>query len=268
MKTKLFKRPLQRFRAGALALCVVSLGWASSSPAERCPIDAGEFRADPAATSVFLTKRCDFETTGVNPFLILVPGYRIVLESDEGLQRITVLRKTRVVNGVTTRVVEEFEYEKDGDELIPVERSLNYIAMCRQTNSMFYFGEDVQFFDEDGNVTGSQGAWHAGENGARPGIVMPGTILVGGSYYEEIAPEDSALDKGTVVSLEKGCEAGDFEFERLCLAVEGSNDCNSDTDSKLYVKGIGVVADDDLEITKYGFVRDDDDDDDRDEKDD
>jgi hypothetical protein len=224
-----------------------------------CPLPVEEFDADPEATSRFFEGRCTWDSSGANPFWSLRPGYQLVLESDEEILFITVLDETRVVAGVRTRVVEEFEYEKDGDERIPVERSLNYYAICRQTNSVFYFGEDVEFFDEDGNVTSTEGTWLAGRNGARPGIVMPGTILVGGEYYEEIAPEDEALDKGEILEMLCGCEAGGKQFSRPCVAIAGSNDCNSDNDEKLYVKGIGIVVDGDLEIKSWGFVDEDDD---------
>lgn len=224
-----------------------------------CPLPVEEFRADPEATSKFLEGRCTWDSNGSNPFWSLKPGYQLVLESDEEILFITVLNETRVVAGVRTRVVEELEYEKDGEDRFPVERSLNYYAICRQTNSVFYFGEDVEFFDEDGNVISTEGAWLAGRNGARPGIVMPGTILVGGQYYEEIAPEDEALDKGEILEMQCGCEAGGRRFRGACVAIAGSNDCNSDTDEKLYVKGIGIVVDDDLEIKSWGFVDEDDD---------
>jgi hypothetical protein len=156
-------------------------------------------------------------------------------------------------------VVEEFSYEKDGEELIPIERSLNYFAICKPTNSVFYFGEDVDFLDPDGNVIGHEGAWLAGRHKARAGIIMPGTILVGGGYYEEIAPEDSALDKARIDAITRGCEAGEFEFKQKCVATSNSSDCSPDEEEKLYVDGVGVVADGDLEVTSYGFLDDDDD---------
>lgn len=221
-----------------------------------CPVPAEEFRPDPEATSRFFERRCTWDSRGANPFWSLNPGYQLVLESEEEILFITVLQETRLVDGVRTRVVEEFEYEKDGIDLIPVERSLNYYAICRQTGSVFYFGEDVEFFDEDGNVISHEGAWLAGRNGARPGIVMPGTILIGGKYYEEIAPEDEALDKGEIVGMQCGCEAGGKRFRHACVEIIGSNDCDRDTDEKLYVKGIGIVADGDLEITSWGYVGD------------
>ena len=223
-----------------------------------CPLAVEEFEPDPEVTSRFFEGRCIWDSSGANPFWSLRPGYQLVLESDEEILFITVLHETRDVDGVRTRVVEELEYEKDGDERIPVERSLNFYAICRQTNSVFYFGEDVEFFDEDGNVISTEGAWLAGRNGARPGVVMPGTILVGGKYYEEIAPEDEALDKGEILAMQCGCEAGGRQFDRACIAIAGSNDCDGDTDEKLYVKGIGIVVDDELEIKRWGFVDDDD----------
>jgi len=265
MARKNTQQLLYRSSTILLALCMGLAAIPGAARAE-CPIHVEEFVPDPEATSEFMVEHCRFKTTGVNPFFILQPGYQLVLESDEEVAVITVLDRTRKVAGVRTRIVEELSFEKDGGELLIHERSLNYFAICSETNSVFYFGEDVEFFDEDGNPTGSQGAWLAGRNGARPGIVMPGTLLVGGNYYEELAPEDEALDKGHILALEHGCEAGDFEFDQLCATIAGSNDCDDDEDLKLYAAGVGVVIDDELELASFGYVDvhdDDGDDDDR-----
>jgi hypothetical protein len=235
-----------------IALCVLLTGFAAR--AQECPIPAEDFTPDPAFTSEFLLKRCSWSTVGENPFFPLRVGWRVTLESDEEVATITVLNQTRWVNGVRTRVVEEFEYEKDGDELVPVERSLNFMAHCRQTGSVGYFGEDVFFFDDDGNPIPGTGGWLAGENGARAGLIMPGTILVGGGYYQEIAPEDSALDKGRITALDASCEVGEFEFDRACATIVDTSDCSAGEDVKVYAKGIGNVVDEDLEVTSFGFV--------------
>jgi len=254
------KRSSSRLRGGLWRLMMLGgmvTVFAGAAAAAECPISAERFKADPEATSIFLERRCTWLTEGRNPFLILIPGYQIVLESDDEYAEITVLDETRVVDGVTTRVVEELEFEKDGDEKHVVERSLNYFALCKQTNSVFYFGEDVQEFDEDGNLVSSSGEWHAGENGARPGIIMPGTALIGGEYYEEIAPEDSALDRAEIVKLQRKCEAGDFEFRRTCLVTENTNECEPDDEErKVYVKNVGIVIDEDLELVRFGFLDD------------
>jgi hypothetical protein len=86
------------------------------------------------------------------PEPLLSPQSRLaVLESDEEVAMITVLDETRMVDGVETRVVEELAFEKDGDELIPIERSLNFYAICKQTGSVFYFGEDSMELPEGGH---------------------------------------------------------------------------------------------------------------------
>jgi hypothetical protein len=252
---------------GRLALAsALALTTAGASVAQdTCPIPVRDFEPDPTATTSFLPKWCTWRTQGNNPFFKLRPGYRIVLEDDEEKVVITVLDRTKVVAGVRTRVVVEDEYEKDGDELIRVERSLNYYARCEETNSIFYFGEDVDMFDEDGNLVSHEGAWLAGRNGAKPGISMPGTPLVGAKYYEEIAPADSALDKNQIVAVDPNCTVDDEHFTRPCVKTVGTNDCNTDEDEKVYVAGIGIVYDNGLLITDYGFIDDDDDDDEEDD---
>ena len=82
-------------------LCVVaaavSLLALSSRGFAQCPIPAKEFTPDPRFTSSFLLGKCTFKTEGRNPYFILQPGYRIVLESEEEKVRITVLDETEVV---------------------------------------------------------------------------------------------------------------------------------------------------------------------------
>ncbi len=108
-------------------------------------------------------------------------------------------------------------------------------------------------------MIGNAGAWLDGVNGAHAGIIMPGTFLVGGGYYEEVAPEDSALDKARIEAIHDGCEAGEFEFDAQCLETFNTQDCSDDEETKLYTAGIGQVADEDLVLTSFGFVDDDDD---------
>ncbi len=93
---------------------------------------------------------------------------------------VTVLKETRNVDGFRTRVVEELAFEKDGIELISIERSLNFYAICEKTGSVFYSCEDSMELDPNGEVIATTGSWLAGMNGAKAGIIMPGTILVGG----------------------------------------------------------------------------------------
>jgi len=208
-----------------------------------------------------MVEKCKGTLKGGTPFFPLRPGWQRVLESEPSggepgeVAVITVLKETRKVDGVRTRVVEELAFEKDGEDLIPIERSLNFYAICEQTGSAFYFGEDSMELDENGNVIATTGSWLAGTNGAKPGIIMPGTILVGGGYYEEVAPADSALDKARIVKITEECEAGEFDLNKQCVETFNTSDCDPDAaEEKVYAAGIGNVKDQNLELTRFGFV--------------
>src|SRR5262249_52330898 len=60
----------------------------------------------------FPLAKCNMQSTGRNPYLILEPGYQLVLEGGGVKLQITVLDKTRTIGGVDTRVVEEREWKK------------------------------------------------------------------------------------------------------------------------------------------------------------
>src|ERR671923_1733772 len=119
-------------------------------------------------TTSFRTENCTFSSTGRNPFFIVEPNYRLVLageeEGEEVVLTITVLNQTRHVNGTETRVVEERETARD--ELVEVSR--NFFAICEETNSVFYFGEEVDEY-ENGGIVGHEGTWLVGENNNRAG---------------------------------------------------------------------------------------------------
>ena len=40
---------------------------------------------------------------------------------------------------------------------------------------------------KDGKTVDHEGAWLAGENGSKAGMIMPGKVEVGLKYYQEIA---------------------------------------------------------------------------------
>ena len=197
-------------------------------------------------TTNFGRERCNFTSTGSNPYYPLWPGYALHLEGeeedDEGelvdiAVTITVLHETELVNGVVTRVVEEYE-EEDGEV---VEISRNFVAVCRETGDVWYFGEDVDDY-EDGEIVGHEGAWRAGVNGARPGLLMPGTPFVGARYYEEIAP-GVAEDRVQITSVDEEATVPAGTYEDLVATVDSEGE-----DEKLYAPGVGLIVDEDLEL--------------------
>jgi hypothetical protein len=204
---------------------------------------------DEVFTDEFFIEDCTFASTGRNPFFILEPGFQLVLEGeDEGEEisaTVDVLDETFVVDGVECRVVTETEMV-DG-ELEEISR--NYFAHCVETGSVFYFGEHVDIYD-DGVVVSHEGEWLAGEDGAEPGIIMPGTILIGGRYQQETAP-GVAMDRGEIVEMGLDVETEAGTFSDCVLIVDTSPFDPGSEDEKVFCPGIGNVIDEELELVSY-----------------
>lgn len=185
---------------------------------------------------------------GRNEYFVLEPGFRLELQGGDTRLHITVLDETKKVNGVETRVVEEREW-KNG-ELYEVSR--NYFAICEQTKDVFYFGEEVDFY-EKGKVVKHDGSWLAGEKGNKPGLIMPGSPKPKMRYYQEVAP-GVAMDRAEVVSLTDTCKTPAGTFQR-CLKVKETTPLEPfASEYKYYAPGIGLVRDEDLRLIKYGFI--------------
>lgn len=202
---------------------------------------------DPDFTDDFDRDRCHFTTTGTNPYFPLWPGYVLEFEGEEeddegdmveiGI-RFSVLKDTELVDGVLTRVIEEFETE-DG-ELVEISR--NFFAICRETGDVWYFGEDVDDY-EDGVIVGHSGVWRSGVDGARAGILIQGTPLLGARHFQEVAP-GVALDRVEVVSMDESLNLPFGNFDGLLKFEETSGLDPDDFSEKWYAHGIGLVKDD------------------------
>jgi hypothetical protein len=222
------------------AAIVVALGTAGIGAVGQRP--AGEFQDE------FGIEKCALSTTGRNDFFVLEPGFRLVLEGGNTRLEVTVLNETHKVAGVETRVVEERSL--NGGDLHEVAR--NYFAICPQTNDVFYFGEDVEFY-LDGKLTGREGTWHAGVKGARAGLIMPGQPKVGMKYYHELAP-GQAMDRAEVVSLDEEIKTPAGRFAKVLKTREGTALKPHEMEYKYYAPGIGLIKDNEVALVKYGFV--------------
>ncbi len=203
-------------------------------------------------TDEFFLEDCDFSTTGSNRFFILEPGYRLFLtgENEEGAKvelEITMLEKTKKVDGVMTRVMEERESE-DG-ELVEVSR--NFLAMCEQTNSVFYFGEEVDDY-EDGKIVSHDGAWLAGKNGAKAGLFMPGLVLLNSKYMQETAP-GVAMDRARIVSMDEEIRTPAGKFDEVLKIWETTPLEPGVSEFKFHAPGVGLIQDKELKLKEYGF---------------
>lgn len=201
-------------------------------------------------TSLFNLEDCNFSTIGSNLYFILEPGHQSVLEAHEedgGMTEIiiTVLNETKMVDGIETRIVEERESE-DG-ELVEISR--NFFAVCQPANDVFYFGEEIDDY-EDGQIVSHEGAWLAGENDARAGLFMPGNVQVGMKYYQEFAP-GIAEDRAEIIGVNEvlSVPAGNFTG---VLKVEETNPLEPDVrEDNFYAPGVGVIQDESEKLVKY-----------------
>ena len=178
-----------------------------------------------------------------NGFLPYPEGARWVLESDDERVQITVLADTEVVAGVTTRVVEERQWE--GGELIEISR--NFVAQAPD-GSVCFFGEDVDDY-EDGEISGHTGVWRAGVADAMPGILMAAQPEVGTSHAQESSP-GKAEDVAVVVALGETVTVPAGKFTDT-LSTMDVNPLGNEVGEKKYARGVGMIADEDVLLVEY-----------------
>jgi hypothetical protein len=211
-------------------------------------LQAQDKRASSAWQEEFNISNCKLVTTGRNPYFVLEPGFQLTLEGGGTKLQITVLNETKTVDGVLTRVVEEKEW-KDGEVF---EIAKNYFVMCEQTKDVFYFGEEVDFY-EKGKVVKHDGSWLAG-NGNRFGMIMPGAPKLKAKFYQEIAP-GTAMDRAEIVSLTDTCKTPAGTFSKCMKVKEGTALNVLETEYKHYAPAIGLAKSGDLVLVKYGMVK-------------
>ena len=199
-------------------------------------------------TESFGEEDCTFSSTGRNRFFILEPGYQLVLQSDKEKVAITVLDETMKIGDVETRIVEE--REEENGKLKEVSR--NFFAICKEHGDVFYFGEEVDDY-QDGKIVGHSGAWRADEKNSKAGIMMPGTALLGARHYQEIAP--NAMDRAEIIGDDVSMKTPAGKFEN-CLRVEETTALDpAEKCYKAYAPGVGIIQDEDLLLIKWGKVK-------------
>lgn len=212
--------------------------------------EEGDAESDDFQSEFDLEHR-SFTTTGRNRYFVLEPNYQLVLQGKvdgrEAQLQITVLSETRSVGGIPTRVVEERE-TVDG-QLLEVSR--NFFAICKASNSVFYFGEEVDIY-RDGKIVDHEGAWLHGKDKARAGMMMPGECITGAAYYQEFAPK-VAMDRAWIEEVTATIVTPAGRFSN-CLKVREENPLDGDSETKTFAPDIGLVQDEGLLLVKHGFV--------------
>jgi hypothetical protein len=183
---------------------------------------------------------------GTNPYFNLSPGYQLSYSHKTDIEVVTVLDETRVIDGVTTRVVEDREsHEGQLSEL-----TRDYYAIDSVTNDVYYFGEDVDVY-KSGKVVGHEGSWMSGLKNAKFGLMMPSKPTVGQQFYQEQAP-GVGMDRAEIKSRTASLVTPAGKFTNVVYVVENSP-LEIGSSKKWYAAGVGPVKDDDMVLTKYGM---------------
>jgi len=194
----------------------------------------------------FIATPDELATTGRNRYFILEPGYELVLEDGNEQLVVAVTDQTKRIGDFDTRVVEE--RESRGGKLTEISR--NFFAISKRTNDVYYFGEEVDIY-KNGKVVAHEGAWLAGQNGARFGLMMPGEPTLNARYYQEIAPR-VAMDRAEIVSLTEQRRTPAGNFTNVLKIAETNPLEGHSLEYKYYAPDIGLLQDGQLKLVKYG----------------
>jgi hypothetical protein len=152
------------------------------------------------------------------------------------LDVVTVSSRTRVIDGVTTRVVEDRLFLANTLE----EKTADYYAQDKCGN-VWYFGEDTGTLDKNGNIVETSGSFHAGENGAEAGVFIEADPRLNERFRQEWykgEAEDTyrAIDLATTVSVPYG------KYDNALRTEETTRLEPRVVDNKLYAPGVGEVV--------------------------
>jgi len=220
----------------ALAAAAVLIVPAAAGAGASCPLP----KFGPGRSYQPHINPANFSPNVTNKFFPLTPGKTLVYtgtkDGRKALDLVVTTSRTRVIDRVTTRVVEDRLYLNNVLE----ERTSDYYAQDRCGN-VWYFGEDTAELDRHGNVVSTEGSFHAGVDGAQPGVFMQAHPQVGRRFRQEWY-QGHAEDVFKVISRSAAVTVPYGSF-RHALRTEETNALEPDVlDNKYYVKGIGEVA--------------------------
>jgi hypothetical protein len=193
-----------------------------------------------------------FSATVNAPLFPLIPGttlvYTGVKDRKSAVDVVVPSRDTRVIDGVRTRIVEDRLF-LDG---VLEERTSDYYAQDRCAN-VWYFGEDTAELDEHGRVISTEGSFHAGIDGAEPGVYIQAEPQLGRWFRQEWY-RGQAEDTYRAVDLSTSIRVPYGSFNRAVRTEERTALEPNVIDAKWYVRGIGEVKETSLQGPRETLV--------------
>jgi hypothetical protein len=186
----------------------------------------------------------EFTTKIDNEYFPLKPGTTFVYEgkfhgtSERDVMAVT--RDTRRVMGVEC-VVASDRVTEDGKL---IEQTYDWYAQDKEGN-VWYFGEHVTEY-KNGKVSGHEGSWESGVDGAKPGIAMKADPKVGETYRQEYY-KGVAEDRAKVLSLNKSATVPYGSFDHVLMTEEWTPLEPNIVERQYYVAGVGDIIESTVE---------------------
>ena len=199
--------------------------------------------------------------TNPNPYFPLAIGNRWQYVGSDETNTVEVLGKTKHIEGVTCIVVND-RVEVAGET---TEDTDDWFGQAKD-GSVYYCGESSRSFEtfagdqpEEAELVSVGGSWKSGRDGAKPGILFPGTPAIGATYRQEWSvgtAEDAATVLSTTYAFGADAELDEFVPQALAQLL-CANDCvvtrefstlePDDFERKYYARGIGLFLEVDPE---------------------
>jgi hypothetical protein len=236
----------------AVAVLAVLAAWATGSVAFAAHSQAAKGDGlpvfGPGADYHPTVDPSNFTANVDNPYFPLRPGTTLVYagtkDGKAALDIVAIASETQVIDGVSTRVVEDRLFLDGNLE----ERTRDYYAQDMDGN-VWYFGEDTAELDANQKVKTREGSFHAGIDGAEPGVFMLAHPEVGRKFRQEWF-KGHAEDQFSIVNLSSPVTVPYGSFPNALRTHETTAIEPGVLDQKYYARGIGEVE----EVTVKGPV--------------
>ena len=192
----------------------------------------------------------------VNQFFLLKTGTKRVYKdkfgpaSERQTVTVTFTNKTKLIDGVTCLVVTDV-VQQGG---VTIEDTEDWFAQDVDGN-VWYCGESsrqLQTFPGDhpqlAELVGIDGSWKAGRDGAKAGILMPGTPEVGRTGRLELK-WDEAEDANEIISDTGSATTPGASCNHTCIVTRDFSplDAGGGEENKYYAPGKGLILEVDIE---------------------
>ena len=223
----------KRTRVAAALAVLVGLGF----------LAGGALHASAGATPAAIDPN-DFMNPQPNPYFPLEPGTVSILRGSEDgarlVNRTTVTKWTKVIQGVKTTVVKDVLYS-DG---VLEEKTTDWYA-SDNTGTVWYFGEQTATYNEDGTVASTEGSWQAGVDGASAGIIMPANPGPTDAYRQELY-RGHAEDQAWIVARHEVVRVPYGEVTEVVRSYEWTRLERRVVSVKFYGPGLGIIREKDV----------------------